>query len=107
MQVNKQKPIVVLVEMVHGTFQYKINSVLVQNPLLTLSRLEETHGQNYPVIAIVDSRLPFDLLRGVIGMAGKAQLSIKRCYIFYADVGTMGEIKFGSWLPFSVSPPDD
>jgi hypothetical protein len=107
-QLSKPKPIVVLVEKVHGIYQYKINSIIVTHLLLELSKMESTYGENYPVVAIVDSRLPIDMLRGVDGIAAKAQLSVTRLFVYYVDSNSMVEIKFGNKaLPFSSSPPEE
>ena len=99
------KPIVVLVEKVHDAIQYRINSVIVEHPLLELSKMESKYGENYPVIAIVDSRLPIEMVGSVEGMAIKAQLLVTRSFIYDVNGNSMAEIKFGKWLPFSQSPP--
>jgi hypothetical protein len=52
------KPIVLMAEGTKGHVTYRIDSQLVTDPLLSLSRLEQRRGPSCPVIALIDPRLP-------------------------------------------------
>jgi hypothetical protein len=101
------KPIVILTERIKGSISYTIDSRLAEHPLLTLSELEAKRGQDCPVIALIDSRLPIDLIWGVDGITGKAQLTNVRYFVFNHETRMMSEIKLGRGIPFSTDPPAD
>jgi hypothetical protein len=104
---DKQKPIVVMAEGTKGHVSYTINSQQVTDLLLSLSRLEEQRGPNYPVIALIDPRLPIEEIWSIDGTAGKAQFTNVRFFIFFRDTDKMSELRQMPAVAFSTSPPTE
>src|SRR5579862_2238414 len=79
-QVRTPKPTVVLAERVGvHKVRYNIDSKIVGSEpdidlLHELSEIYEARGKDQPVIFLVDSRLPIDLVSNLQGTAWKAQL---------------------------------
>lgn len=102
------QPIVVMAEMVNRQIVYKVNSKpALPDILRVLSELEERRGKDCPVIALVDSRAPINEFGNIDGVAGKAQLTVTRFYVFNKESGLMGTVQFGKDIPFTPNPPLD
>lgn len=102
---QKEKPVVILAEMVNGRIHYKVDSKpALPNILQVLSMLEEQRGKDCPVIALIDSRASFDEIGNIDGLAGKAQLTNIRYFVFNKQSEKMGEVHFGPDIPFSPNP---
>ncbi|MGA8013970.1 MAG: hypothetical protein WB949_16185 [Candidatus Acidiferrales bacterium] len=103
---QEKKPVVILAEMVNGRIHYKVNSKSARPDILrVLSILEEQRGRDCPVVALVDSRAPFDEIGNIDGIAGKAQLTNIRYFVFSKAGGKMSEAHFGPNIPYSPNPP--
>lgn len=100
-----QKAVIVVAEGRKGQVNYKINSQPTTDLLLSLSKLEEERGSKCPVIALIDARLPIEEIWGIEGVAGKAQFTSVRVYIFFRDTGKMSEIRQLPAVPLSMNPP--
>jgi hypothetical protein len=98
-------PTTVLAEKVGGRVSYKVNSRLVEDLLLTLAQVADRYGANQPVTVLVDSRLPSAEIWNVDGVAGKAQLTNLRFFVFFRDTEKMCEIKRMPAVSFSTNPP--
>ena len=103
---QKEKPVVILAEIVNGRIHYKVDSKpALPDFLRVLSLVEEQRGKDYPVIALIDSRASFDEVGNIDGTAGKAQLTNIRYFVFNKASGKMAEIHYGPDIPFSPNPP--
>ena len=103
---QKEKPVVILAEMVNGRIHYKVDSKpALPDFLRVLSLVEEQRGKDCPVIALIDSRASFDEIGNIDGTAGKAQLTNIRYFVFNKADGRMAEIHYGPTIPFSTNPP--
>ena len=103
---QKEKPVVILAEMVNGRIHYKVDSKpALPDFLRVLSLVEEQRGKDCPVVALIDSRAPFDEAGNIDGTAGKAQLTNIRYFVFNKADGRMAEIHYGPTIPFSTNPP--
>jgi hypothetical protein len=98
------KPTTVVVEKVSGRVRYKVDSRQVDDLLRALNQVADRSGTNHPVNVIVDSRLPCAELWNVDGVAGKAQLTHLRFFVFFHETEMMTEIKRMPAVPFSSSP---
>jgi hypothetical protein len=98
------KPTTVVVEKVGGRVTYKVDSRQVGDLLRALNQVADRSGTNQPVNVIVDSRLPCAELWNVDGVAGKAQLTNLRFFVFFHETEMMTEIKRMPAVPFSSSP---
>jgi hypothetical protein len=99
------KQITVLAEKVGTRVSYKVNSRHVDDLLLALAKVADRNGANQPVTVLVDSRLPSAEIWNVDGVAGKAQLTNLRFFVFFSDTEKMSEIKRMPAVSFSTSPP--
>jgi hypothetical protein len=99
------KPIVVLAERAKGHVSYKIGSQPVTDLLLSLSRLEQQRGPKFPVIVFIDPQLPIKEILNIDGIAGKAQFTKVRFFIFFSETSMMSELRLMPALPFSTNPP--
>jgi hypothetical protein len=103
---QEKKPVVILAEMVNGRIHYKVDSKpALPDFLRVLSLVEEQRGKDCPVVALIDSRAPFDEIGNIDGTAGKAQLTNIRYFIFNKASGKMAELHYGPDIPFSSNPP--
>jgi hypothetical protein len=103
-QETHPKPTTVLVEKVSGRVIYKIDSRQVDDLLRGLNQVADRSGPNQPVNVIVDSRLPAAEIWNVDGVAGKAQLTSLRFFVFFHETDMMTEIKRMPAVRFSASP---
>ena len=85
---------------------YKVDSRQVDDLLRALNQVTDRSGPNQPVRVIVDSRLPAAEIWNVDGVAGKAQLTNLRYFVFFHETEMMAEIKQMPAVPFSTSPAD-
>jgi hypothetical protein len=97
------KPTTVVVEKVGGHVIYKVDSRRVDDLLRALNQVADRSGPNQPVNVIVDSRLPAGEIWNVDGVAGKAQLTNLRFFVFFRETEMMTEIKRMPAVPFSTS----
>jgi len=109
-QEMRPKPIVIVAEKAGGRTLYKVDSKptgsMPTNDLLhALNQVAARNGVNQPVVVLVDSRLPSSEIWNLDGVAGKAQLTNLRFFIFFHDAEMMSEIKRMPAVPFSTSPP--
>jgi hypothetical protein len=100
------KPTTVVVEKAAGRVIYKVDSRQVDDLLRALNQVADRSGPNQPVNVIVDSRLPAAEIWNVDGVAGKAQLTNLRFFVFFHETEMMAEIKRMPAVPFSASPAD-
>ena len=98
------KPTTVVVQKVGGHVTYKVDSRQVDDLLRALNQVADRSGPNQPVNVIVDSRLPAAEIWNVDGVAGKAQLTNLRFFVFFHETDMMTEIKRMPAVPFSASP---
>ena len=82
-QDTHSKPTTVVVEKVGGHVIYKVDSRQVDDLLRALNQVADRSGPNQPVNVIVDSRLPAGEIWNVDGVAGKAQLTNLRFFVFF------------------------
>jgi|GEM_PF-6939860 hypothetical protein len=102
---QEEKPVVIMAEMVDGRIHYKVDSKpALPDILRVLSLVEEQRGKDCPVVALVDSRAPFDEIGNIDGIAGKAQLTNVRYFVFNKASGKMAEVRYGPDMPFSPNP---
>ena len=99
------KSTTVLVEKVGGRVSYKVDSRQVDDLLRALNQVADQKGTSEPVNVLVDSRLPAAEIWNVDGVAGKAQLTNLRFFIFFHETEVMSEIKRMPAVPFSTSVP--
>jgi biopolymer transport protein ExbD len=100
------KPIIVQIDKTAGGIAYKVDSKVIgseaTNDLLhALNQVVDQHGVNHPVFVFVDPRLPIDEIWNVNGVAGKAQLTNVRFFIFFRENRKMTEIKWTPFVPFT------
>jgi hypothetical protein len=98
------KPTTIVVEKVSGRVTYKVDSRQVDDLLRALNQVADRRGPNQPVNVIVDSRLPSAEIWNVDGIAGKAQLTNLRFFVFFHETEMMTEIKLMPAVPFSPAP---
>src|SRR5579863_1587271 len=103
-QETHSKPTTVVVEKVGGRVIYKVDSRQVDDLLRTFNQVADRSGPNQPVNVIVDSRLPSAEIWNVDGVAGKAQLTNLRFFVFFHETQMMAEIKQMPAVAFSTSP---
>lgn len=104
-QADNHKAIVIMAEGTRDHVAYKVDSQPTANLLLSLSRLEEQRGPNYPVIALIDPRLPIEEIWTIDGTAGKAQFTSVRFFVYFRDTDKMSELRQMPAMPFSTNPP--
>lgn len=98
------KPTTVVVEKVGARLTYKVDSRQVDDLLRALNQVADRNGRTQPVNVIVDSRLPSAEIWNVDGIAGKAQLTNLRFFVFFHETEMMSEIKRMPAVRFSASP---
>jgi hypothetical protein len=100
------KPIVIVAEVVNGRIAYKVDSKPALPDLLrVLNILSERRGKDYPVVALVDVHARISEIGKIDGIAGKAQLTNVRFFVFDREGRIMSTIQFGPTMPFSTNPP--
>jgi hypothetical protein len=99
------KPTTVVVEKVGGHVIYKVDSQKVDDLLRALNQVADRSGPNQQLNVVVDSRLPSSEIWNVDGVAGKAQLTNLRFFVFFHETEMMSEIKRMPAVPFSMSLP--
>jgi len=99
------KSMTVVVEKVGGHVIYKVDSQKVDDLLRALNQVADRSGANQQVNVVVDSRLPSAEIWNVDGVAGKAQLTNLRFFVFFHETEMMSEIKRMPAVPFSMSLP--
>jgi hypothetical protein len=99
------RPTTILVEKVGGHVNYKVDSRQVDDLLKALNQVADRRGTSQPVNVLVDSRLPAGEIWNVDGVAGKAQLTNLRFFVFFHETEMMSEIKRMPAVPFSTSLP--
>jgi len=97
-------PTTIQVERVGGHVSYSVDSQHVGDLLLALNRVASRNGANRPVTVLVDSRLPLAEIWNVDGVAGKAQLTNLRFFVFFPETQMMSEIKRLPAVRLSTSP---
>jgi hypothetical protein len=97
------KPTTVVVEKVGGRVIYRVDSQKVDDLLRALDQVADRSGPNQQVNVVVDSRLPSAEIWNVDGVAGKAQLTNLRFFVFFHETEMMSEIKRMPAVPFSMS----
>ncbi|MGC1613313.1 MAG: hypothetical protein WA736_01380 [Candidatus Acidiferrum sp.] len=108
----RSKPTIVQVEKTPRGITYKVDSKLTGSKptddlLHALNQVADRNGVNHPVFVFVDPRLPVDQIWNLNGVAGKAQLTNLRFFIFFRENQMMTEIKWTPFVPFSTNPPVD
>jgi hypothetical protein len=105
----RPKPTVVQVDKTARGIVYKVDSKPTGSKptddlLHALNQVADRNGVNHPVFVFVDPRLSIDEIWNVSGVAGKAQLTNLRFFIFFTENQNMTEIKWTPFAPFSTSP---
>lgn len=77
--------------------EYKIDGVVVSDPLRGLGKAVEKYGDQVPVICVIDSRLPMLVVGNAIANAGKAGFKNVQSFVFDHDTKKVSEVKFGRW----------
>jgi hypothetical protein len=106
---ERPKPTVVEVDKTPGGVTYKVDSEPTGSKptddlLHALNQVADQNGVNHPVLVFLDPRLPLDEIWNMNGVAGKAQLTNLRFFIFFRENQKMTEIKWTPFVPFSTSP---
>ncbi|MGB2590171.1 MAG: hypothetical protein WBF09_18875 [Candidatus Acidiferrum sp.] len=106
----RPKPTVVQADKTARGVAYKVDSKLTgsrptDDLLHALNQVADRNGVNHPVFVFVDPRLSIDEIWNVNGVAGKAQLTNVRFFIFFRENHKMTEIKWTPFVPFSTNPP--
>lgn len=106
---QSQKPIIVRVHRQQGQLVFKLepDPTPGKDILWGLSALVKQHGQNYPVLALVDDSAKISDIDQVPGIAAKAGFGNVRTFIVRHATGKMVEIKVCSAFPISTNPPRD
>jgi hypothetical protein len=73
--------------------------------LYALNRVHAERGASAPVVVLIDPRVPINEIWNLDGVAGKAQLTNLRFFIFFRETEMMSEIKPMPAVPFSTNPP--
>jgi hypothetical protein len=108
-QDKRPQPTVVQVHKAARGITYEVNSRLTGSKptddlLHALNQVADQNGVNHPVFVFVDPHVPIDEIWNVNGVAGKAQLTNVRFFIFFRENQRMTEIKWTPFAPFSTSP---
>ena len=108
----RPKPTVVQADKTARGIVYKVDSKLTGSKptddlLHALNQVADRNGVNHPVFVFVDPRLSIDEIWNVNGVAGKAQLTNVRFFIFFSENQKMTEIKWTPFVPFSTNSPAD
>ncbi len=102
-------PTVVRIDKTPRGVAYKVGSKPVSltptsNLLYLLNRVNDERGANTSVVVLIDPRVPINEIWNVDGVAGKAQLTNLRYFVFDRDTEKMVELKWGPAVPFSTNP---
>jgi hypothetical protein len=106
----RPQPTVVQVRKTARGITYEVDSKLTGSKptddlLHALNQVADRNGVNHPVFVFVDPRLPIDEIWNFNGVAGKAQLTNLRFFIFFSENDRMTEIKWTPFVPFTTNPP--
>jgi len=74
------------------------------NLLYVLNQVHDKGGSSTPLVVLVDAHVSFADVWNFDGVAGKAQLSNVRYFVFNPESKFMTELKWGPTQPFSANP---
>jgi hypothetical protein len=77
---------------------YKLDGVILSDPLRGFGRAIEKYGDQTPVVCLIDSRLPIYLAFEGAGIAEKAGFRDVPSFALDHSTGKVSEIKFGLWV---------
>ena len=77
---------------------YKVDDTSVSDPLRGFGKAIEKYGDEFPVLCLIDSRLPTRVVGEVAATAGKAGFRNVRSFAVDHSTGKVSEIKFGPWM---------
>jgi hypothetical protein len=77
---------------------YKVDDTSVSDPLRGFGKAIEKYGDEFPVLCLIDSRLPIRVVGEVAATAGKAGFRNVRSFAVDHSTGKVSEIKFGPWM---------
>jgi hypothetical protein len=77
---------------------YKIDNTTVSDPLRGFGKAIEKYGDNFPVVCLIDNRLPIRIVEEAAALAGKAGFKNVRTFAVDHDSAKVSEIKVGPWL---------
>jgi len=80
---------------------YKIDGMIVADPLRGYGKAIEKYGEMTPVVCLVDNRLPISVVGNVVAIAGKAGFKNVRSFVVDHNSSAISEIKFGPWTSMS------
>lgn len=103
-------PTVVRIDKTPRGVAYKVDSKPISltpttNLLYVLNQVNDERGSNTPVVVLIDPRVPITEIWNFDGVAGKAQLTNIRYFVFNRETEKMSEIKWGPSIPLSTNPP--
>jgi hypothetical protein len=99
-QGNDAKPITVIVGKVGSHVSYRVNSRQVEDILRGLAESADLKARNQLVNVYIDSRLPFDEMSNIDGVADKVPLTNLRFFVFAPGDTQASEIKEMPPVPF-------
>ncbi len=107
--VQNAAPTVVRVDKTPQGIAYKVDSKSTGSTPTTdllhaLNRVNDERGSNAPVVVLIDPRLSISEIWNFDGVAGKAQLTNIRYFVFNRETERMAELKWGPSVPLSTNP---
>jgi hypothetical protein len=106
MQFGQLAPIIVVAQKTPTSKRFLVDSKdVTRDPLRGIAEAYEQHGGDghYPVVAIVDERLPIRMLGELAGLTGKVGLLNVRYFLLDTDTKKMNEISFGGLFRYPVA----
>jgi hypothetical protein len=76
---------------------YKIDGVIVSDPLRGFGNAIEKYGDDLPVICLIDGRLPILVIGNAVSTAEKVGFKHVRSFVVDHNTGKVSEAKFGPW----------
>ena len=77
---------------------YKVDDTTVSDQLRGFGKAVEKYGDEWPVVCLIDSRLPISVVGEAAATAGKAGFKNVRSFALDHSTGKVSEIKFGPWM---------
>lgn len=101
-----RKPIVLRIDRADGrvVLSIKPNPTPGEGELWALSQLLKSHGADYPVLVLLDSRASVSDLSAA-GILDKVGFTNVRTFVAYRDTGYMAEIRIGPSFALTHEPP--
>jgi len=88
---------------VRRAFFYKVDDTTVSDQLRGFGKAVEKYGDEWPVVCLIDSRLPIRVVGEAAATAGKAGFKNVRSFALDHSTGKVSEIKFGPGCQYPVN----